>query len=355
MSPLRYLVLSASLLPLFASAQDASAQDMPEPEVAAQDDPSASTNAQAEERPWAEGVSDEEQQRALSIFQRANDAYSANDYRVAVELYEEALSHWSHPAIHGNLSVALVYLDRPIDAFDHVEHALAFGTAPLGEVIHRQLLTNRRLLHAQLSTIEVHCEVEGAELALDGEGLAPSPMTDSRVARAGRHRIVASKPGYLTFTQEFEAPPGESVQVSVHLVPLSQAATFERRFVTWLPWTVLGGGAAVVVAGAVVQRSARGEIDAYREDLSRLCSNGCEQSELPSAVQSAESRGVRRNRSAITLITLGGAGVLVGGLLLGLNSPRRVDVDADGTPIAQLRWSPIVTRDQVGASLQGRF
>lgn len=308
-----------------------------------------------EERPWAEGVDEADQRQALVIFQRANDAYSANDYRVAVALYRDALSHWSHPAIHGNLSVALVYLDQPIDAFRHVEQALAFGTAPLGEVIHAQLLTNRRLLRAQLSTIEVRCDVEGAEVAMDGEGLVRSPFVESRIAVAGPHRIVASKPGFLTFTHEFDAPPGDSVQIDVNLVPLSQAATYERRYAEWAPWTLLGGGAALLLAGAIVQRSARNEINAYREDLTRLCPAGCSESELPSAVRNAETRGVRRNRSAITLISVGGVAAIVGGILLGLNSPRRVDVDADGTPITELRLSPMASHEHVGALLSGGF
>lgn len=341
------------LAPRVASAQaDVDAEiDAVDAEAEAPSMPGDSVEA----RPWAEGVSETDQRQALTIFQRANDAYSANDYRVAVSLYRDALSHWSHPAIHGNLSVALVYLDQPIDAFRHVEQALAFGTAPLGDVIHAQLLTNRRLLRAQLSTIQVRCDLEGAEVAMDGEALVRSPFVESRITRAGPHQIVASKPGYLTFTQEFDAPPGDSVQIVVNLVPLSQAATYERRYAEWVPWTLLGGGAGVVVAGAIVQRSAQNEIDAYREDLTRLCPTGCNESDLPSAVRNAESRSVRRNRSAITLISVGGVAALVGGLLLGLNSPRRVEVGVDGAPITQLRLSPMASSDRAGATLSGEF
>ncbi|MEM6954052.1 MAG: hypothetical protein AAF411_01345 [Myxococcota bacterium] len=307
------------------------------------------------ERPWADGVAEEDQEAALELFQRANGAYTANDYRVAVELYREALGRWDHPAIHGNLSVALVYLDRPLEAFEHVEAALAYGIGPLGETIHRQLLTNRRLLSAQISTIEVRCEVEGVEIAIDGQARFRSPMTTPLVMRAGRHRIVASKAGYLTYTDEFLASPGGPVILEVALVPLENAATYERRFPNWVPWTTVAAGAVLLATGTILQRSALGELDDYDDALTNLCTNGCVESELPSAVVAQRERGERRSRGAVWLLSMGVVTVAVGGILIGLNAPRRIEVDADGEPRARVDVSPMVSREVVGGAVQGSF
>src|SRR5262245_61255043 len=55
------------------------------------------------DRPWAAGVSKENQEKALQLFREGNTYHNDGLFKKAVELYDEALKSWDHPAINYNL------------------------------------------------------------------------------------------------------------------------------------------------------------------------------------------------------------------------------------------------------------
>jgi len=83
------------------------------------------------ERPWAAGVSNAEQKAALEEFHKANLLLNDGLFARAADGYRAALKHWDHPAIHYNLALALLNLDQPVEAFDHLQVSVKFGEAPL--------------------------------------------------------------------------------------------------------------------------------------------------------------------------------------------------------------------------------
>src|SRR6476659_107119 len=82
-------------------------------------------------RPWAQGVSQPEQQAALKLFHDGNVSLNDGLFAKAADNYREALKHWDHPAIHYNLALALMNLDQTIDAYDNMQASVKFGEAPL--------------------------------------------------------------------------------------------------------------------------------------------------------------------------------------------------------------------------------
>lgn len=284
-----------------------------------------------QERPWAVGVPEDRQSSALATFRSANDAFAAHDYMVAVRLYREALAAWDHPAIRGNLAVALIQLDQPVEAYHELERAFAFGAAPFEPTVYSQLQTNRKLLAGQIARIEIAGQLAGATIVLDGN---PLPKGGVHIVRAGTHELVARKPGAVTFSTSIVATSDRETRVNVVLVPLEEAGRIERRFARWKPWTVLGGGAALTLVGVGFQLAASDNIDSYESEIARACPNGCAESSLSPAVLALPDRARWQNRVGVTSLVVGGAAVATGAVLLYLNQPVRRRVDESGRVIS---------------------
>lgn len=306
----------------------------------------------AAESPWAQGVEPASRRIAIAEFGAANDRYAAQDYVGAARGYREALDSWDHPAIHGNLAVALIHLEEPVQAMRHLELAFRWGEQPFDERIYRELQTHSVLLTSQLARVRVTSLTEDAEVALDGELVLLDEGSVERVVQAGNHRVVASREGFLTLTESVEAQPGQLHEVSVRLVPLSDAVEYERRWNPVLPWAVFASGVAVIGVGVALQLSAAGNIDEFDAEISLACPSGCNPQELPAAVDALRTRGYRQNRSAIGLLSIGSVAAVAGAALLGLNRVRAVPLDPSESSVG---FAPLVLLDGGGASLSGRF
>jgi hypothetical protein len=309
-------------------------------------------SAQVEERPWAQGVSDAEQQRALDGFRTGNEAFGATDYVAAVRAYRDALGHWDHPAIHGNLAVALIHLDDPVAALEHLDEALRFGPSPFEPSMYGQLETDRKLLLGQLGSIEVVCDVDGAVVTLDGHTVLVGKGTIARTVRAGSYQVVAKKQSHLTFASQVSALPAHPVIIRVELVPLELAGGVERRWAPWKPWAVVSGGAALAGIGLAYQLAARGSVDEFEAEIARSCPSGCRPEDLPRPVRDLEERARLQNRIGVTALALGGVAFVAGGAMVVWNQPRRVRLEESGQRVSA---APLVGAHVLGVALGGRF
>ena len=85
----------------------------------------------AGERPWAVGVSAEQQKTALAKFRQANELLNNGLFARAAESYKAALESWKHPAIHYNLALALMNVDQPIEAYESLQKSIVYGVDSL--------------------------------------------------------------------------------------------------------------------------------------------------------------------------------------------------------------------------------
>ncbi len=315
----------SSMLLVAASGSQAHAQDeAPKPEPA----------APAPERPWAKNVSKEAQAVALDAFRSGNQLFATSNYTKAVAHYERGLASWDHPALHGNLAVALIRLERPLEAFSHIGRALQFGQGPLDAHVYEQLITSQKLLENQLARIEVVCaSKQSSEVSIDGDVFTKCPENRESYALAGSHELVARKADYLTLVRRFTASPGEVTRIEVSLTPLSEAVTHERRFATWKPWAVVGAGVGLSLVGAGFKLRAVSNIDAYDQEVDRLCPDGCERDSIPSSVADLETRASLQDTVAIGSFVAAGATLAAGAVLVYMNRPKRIELDADGRRI----------------------
>ncbi len=298
--------------------------------------------AAADDKPWAAGVSAEKQQAALAKYGEANELFEKGNYLEALPVYEQALAAWDHPGIHYNAAVCLINLDRPVEAYEHLEKALAYGEAPLGKDLFTQGKTYMKALGKQVATLAVTLRTPGAVVMLDGRPLLDAPgSVTRRVLATEPHQIVAEKEHYETETRTVTLEGGATTTLVLDM-KLKQRGRTVRRWARWKPWAVVGASGAVGLAGLATIVSAKGVFEDYDNRFAASCSGGCtlamsEQLGLEDVRRSAEFR----QNLGYGLVGVAGATLVTGLVLVVLNQPRLVGATV----------SPTLGKEQAGATL----
>jgi len=301
----------------------------------------ASSIARADDKPWARGVSEENQAAALKLYREGNDDFVEDRFAAALAKYEAALKLWSHPAIHYNAAICFNSLDRPLEAYVHLEAALQYGAEPIGK---DHLATGKQLraaLKPRVTVLEIVCSGpctdRDAELLLDNEKLDLA-RSSAQLVLVGRHLIVASKPNYLTYRKSVEIGAGDKTTVKVELVLVPAAKRLARRWPTWKPWAVVGAGAGIALVGLAPLLIGNGQIDAGNAYFNTTCPSPC------MATQPGESdyhRGAVWQGIGVGAFVAGGVVAASGFVMVLANQPRLV--------------APDVGRDHVAITLAGRW
>jgi hypothetical protein len=282
--------------------------------------------AHADDRPWAAGVSAEQQALALTIYDAGNAEFVESRFTQAAARYREALTHWDHPAIHFNLAVALINLDEPIDAREHLEKSLAFGPAGIGgDGVHAQALTYTKLLDGQLARLALRCDEPGAEVSLDGLRVFVGPGQAERFLRPGPHQIVATKRGYVSSTETVELSAGTQLQHRVELVvEAPRTMRMVRRWDAGKLWVLTGSGVLIAGIGGVALASGRRDIERFDAGVELQCPRGCSVDRVAElgSLFSMRERAETKQVLAILLFALGGAALGTGIVAMIVNEPR---------------------------------
>lgn len=165
--------------------------------------------------------------------------------------------------------------------------------------------TIARLGRAQGAGLTLGGRPPGIRLRIDGVDVGVTPL---RVRlTAGRHRVVASKPGFVAQTLELEAIDGvdTSIDVALQPVPPRRDSVASRRIAAGA--VTLGLGLAVVVAGAVLLAI---DGDPIRRDCQADPDGDCR------FVHGTATLG-------IVGVSLGGAASVAGAVVLGAGLHRR--------------------------------
>jgi hypothetical protein len=353
---LRRLVLTCVVIatPALAAAQPAPTP-APAPPITADD---LATAQQEDDRPWAKGVSQDEQKAALALFNEGNSLLRDALFPKAVEKYRGALAHWDHPAIHYNLALALVNLDQPVEMYEALDKAMAFGAAPLDADKFDRAKGYKTLVEKQLALVELSITVPDAVVVFDGKEVLKGPGTWEARVRAGEHSVVARAAGYSPTQLNQRIGGGEVSRLDLKLFTDSELTRYKRRYPTWLPWAVAGAGVAIVGVGGLLHVSAKNGFDDFDEAI-RQCaesqtSGGC----MPgSSVFDKKSSAETRQTIAITAYTVGALALAGGVVLIILNQPSayRIDPFAEQQPEPSISLTPVIGPDSAGLAAVGRF
>jgi tetratricopeptide (TPR) repeat protein len=305
----------------------------------------------AEERPWAKGVSQENQKSALELFRAGNTLLKESIFVQAAEKYRQALALWDHPAIHYNMALALLNLDQPIEVHQHLEKAMRFGAAPLDSDKFENARAYKTLIEKQLSKVELTCEAPGATVTMDGKVLFVAPGRYEGLVRPGRHTIVATKEGHPPTDVSRALLPGEEVKLALKLYTTDELTRYSRLWSAWKPWAVVAGGAAIAAGGAVLHLQARGSYQEF-DDRIAAC-GGCVP---PPDVTDKRTKGDSMQNLAFGTYALGGAALATGFVLVYINRSKPYQIspnDAAAEPAVTV--VPLVGRGEGGALATFRF
>ena len=332
---IRKLIGALVALLLAVAAAPASAQDL---------------SGEAGERPWAKGVSPQDQERATELFKRGNDLLKDSIFVQAAATYREALKHWDHPAIHYNLVLALLNLDQPLEVYEHLEAALRFGPAPLDADKYEQAKGYKILVEKQLVKVVIKCEEPGALVKLDGQPLFTAPGEHQGWVRAGAHTIIASKEGFIPHEVSQPLPAGETVEILLEVKP-GATVEYRRRWNNWIPWSVVGAGVLVAAGGAGLHVTGMAAVETYDQEIESC--GGC----VPSPdVADLRDSGARLQGIAVGAYAVGGAALVTGAVLLYMNrlqpvTPGVVEKTAEEDAGETVHLAPMLGGDRgVGLS-----
>jgi hypothetical protein len=348
------MILGLGLVALLAaSAPSPSLAEVPfTPTLDAEPSPNAPEN------PWSTGVSKEKRVQAEALFKQGNGFLKESIFVSAVAKYREALKLWFHPNIQYNLSLALMNLDQPLEVYDHLHGAVRFGPGPLGQERYEHAKNYLVLLEKQVARVKVTCSAPGGTVEMDGKRLFAAPGQYEGLVRPGIHTMVAQRPGFVTNQSVRMLEGGKTTEVDLELKTLDDLTRYERRWASWVPWTILGTGLAVAAGGGALQYLASHKVDSVNEQSKSLCPTGC--SSEPASLSSMRSQAASMQKVAVGAYAVGGAGVVVGGVLAYLNRARAVThtYDSDGAgqvPRPSVEVAPAVGAGGVGVSATGRF
>lgn len=327
----------------------------------------------ADERPWAKGVSPDDQRTALALFRDGNAALKEGLFPEAATKYRDALTRWDHPAIHYNLVLALRSLDQPLELRAHLMKAISYGAEPLDAAKFATAKLIQETVEKQLARIEVKCDEPGAQVVMDGRPLFTAPGKYEEFVRPGPHSIVATKQGYLTNQMSRALPAGELTALDLKLFKAEDLTKYKRRWSQAVPWGVVAAGAVVGLAGAGLHYGAAKSFDDFDQKV--LASNG---SAATNELTSLRSQGNTLQGVAIGCYAVGGAALVTGVVLVYLNrlipyqdttpgtAPDKKDAPAKtpGAPAPQEKpadkdptWGlvPLLGPDGAGVSATFRF
>jgi tetratricopeptide (TPR) repeat protein len=297
----------------------------------------ATTRLASAEQPWEVGLSQADRDRANELFAEANSLFAQQAHTAAVEKYTEAIAHWDHPLIRFNMAVTLIRLDRIVEAAEHFETALRYGAAPFSEEQYQRAVDYQKLLRGRVGDISVSCTQGSVQILLDAKPWFTCPGTRTQRVLAGEHLIVGEKQGHVTESRRVLLEGGASTSVALELRSFDAAIAYayDYRWPRWIPWSVAGGGAALVLGGFGVWVAARGQMDRFDREFTRECQNSCE-TDLSHhlALRDQRDSALLKNRLSIAMFAVGGAAT-VGGLAWTLiNRPRRVLPEVNVAPTA---------------------
>jgi len=321
-------------------------------------DSDLATAHQEDDRPWAKGVSAEEQKAALVLFNEGNNLLRDALFPKAVEKYREALAHWDHPAIHYNLALALVNLDQPVEMYEALDKAMAFGAAPLDADKFDRAKGYKILVEKQLALVELSIAVPDAVVVFDGKEVLAGPGTWQARVRSGEHSVVARAPGYSPTQLNQRIGGGEVSRLDLKLFTDAELTRYKRRYPKWLPWTVAGAGVAMLAVGGALHVAARNGFSdfdqAIRDCAANQPSGGCM---AGSSVFDIKSSAETKQTVAFTAYAVGGLALAGGIVLIILNQPSsyRIDPFAETAPTPAISITPVIGHDLAGLAASGRF
>ncbi len=321
----------------------------------------ATAGMKVSDRPWAVGVSAAQQEAALKHLQEGNSLLKESLFVAAAKVYRQALTEWDHPGIHYNLALALLNMDQPVEVFQNLEAAIKYGADPLDPEKLEHAKSYLRLIEKQVASVDVRCDVDGAQVTFDGAPLFRAPGRYQALVRAGTHTVTASKEGFTTTSRTEDMTYDKRTAINLRLYTSGDLIGYRRLYPIWRPVAIAAFGGVLLATGAIFTLQAQKNFNAFDSSAMQVCPvGGCGTTDTSyPALNDLRNRGNTYKTLATISYIAGGSIAAAGVLLLVLDrsTPYRVDPEADRRDVASSTplFSPFVASGLAGLAATGRF
>ena len=159
---------------------------------------------------------DDPKSLARSKLIQGGERLKAGDYTEALKLFEEAYALVPSPKIFYNFGLAYSNLGRASEAVDAFEKFLdEAGDASPDTRANAE--RHRSELLPQVASVTIHCDLDGAEISIDGRPKGTTPRKTPVRVDPGPHSLVVQKAPLPAFTHNIDAKAGERLTVDVTL------------------------------------------------------------------------------------------------------------------------------------------
>ncbi len=158
---------------------------------------------------------------AQDLKKQGDAAMTAGDYEAALDAYTRATSIENSPLLLYNRGRALQALERFPEALAHLE---AFQVEAPEELKSRVPGLDGLLegIRNQVSEISIELGVRDATVTLDGNEIEVGPESSPTRVNSGSGTLEVTAKGYEPYKKRVKLPGGESVKLSVKLIPLDR-------------------------------------------------------------------------------------------------------------------------------------
>ncbi|HEY3820696.1 MAG TPA: PEGA domain-containing protein [Polyangiaceae bacterium] len=253
--------------------------------------------------------------QAGAHYARGVKLYEEDDYRAALIEFSRAYELAPNWAVLYNLGQAHYQLREYPGALKTLERYVREGGAGIAADRRAQVDREVAELRGRVARVTALSNVDGADVTLDDTPLGKTPATEPLVIGEGRHRIVVSKPGYVTLSKVVDIAGGDELTLHLDLTP---EAPVPVTGVT--PATVrepTSYTAAVVSGVFAVAGIATGTVFGVLAMNDKSSLNGeCNSAKICPASAQSDIDAFSRNGVISTIgFGVGAAGVLLGGYL----------------------------------------
>ncbi len=163
-------------------------------------------------------------EQAQAQFERGVARYEAGDLAEALAAFQRAYELEPHPHLHYNIGVVQLDMGDHAAATRSLTRYLDEGGATVDPQRRAEVEERLETLARKIGKLIVRCNVDGAEVRIDGDLVGTTPLDDTIVVDAGTTRVEVSAAGYVRSAESIILAGGQSHTLEVVLV-VQPAAT----------------------------------------------------------------------------------------------------------------------------------
>jgi hypothetical protein len=253
--------------------------------------------------------------QAREHFHRGVQLYDEDDFRAALIEFSRAYELAPNPAVLFNVGQSYYQLRDYAGALTTLERYLKESGDRVASERRAQVDRELQELRSRVAHVTLSCNVDGAEFALDDVALDRTAHPPILVG-AGRHKLTATRRGYVTASRVVDVAGGDEVDVRLDLTRTPrEAAPAAHASPNYLPAGVAAAfGVAGVTVGAIFGMEAVGNQSTLQGECngSRVC---------PASARDDVNAFSRNTTISTIAFSAGGIGLVAAGYFL-LTAPR---------------------------------